>query len=138
MGDRAPAPNGLDDLVRSVCGGLPDACEEPAWVGVRWRIRSRTFAHLLPIVDGRPAAHARAVGSAGPLLVVTFRVPDEDVELFRSNGLPYFFGGWGRDVVGLVLDDRTDRTELTEHLIDSYRTLAPAKLAALVEDPEAR
>jgi hypothetical protein len=26
---------------------LPDAYEEDAWTGVRWRVRNKTFAHVL-------------------------------------------------------------------------------------------
>ena len=37
---------------RGVCLTLPDAYEEEAWVGTRWVVRRRTFAHLLEIVDG--------------------------------------------------------------------------------------
>jgi hypothetical protein len=31
--------------LREVCLGLPQAQEEPAWVGTRWCIRQQTFAH---------------------------------------------------------------------------------------------
>ena len=34
------------DRLRPICRRLPDAYEEPAWIGVRWRIRNRTVAHV--------------------------------------------------------------------------------------------
>jgi hypothetical protein len=42
--------------LRSVCIGLPEAYEEEAWVGTRWRIRKRTFAHVLMADSGWPPA----------------------------------------------------------------------------------
>ena len=51
---RRPARN-----PRDAAGRVPNAArvhEEDVWVGVRWRIRTRTFAYLLTIADGRPPA----------------------------------------------------------------------------------
>lgn len=127
----------MDDLrpevlerVRATCLALPDAYEELAWTGVRWRVRTRTFAHLLHLHDGRPQSHARALGHDGPATVLTFRTPPSEVQAFASMGEPYFYGGWGREVVGLVLDHDTDWSEVDELLTDSYRELAPRKLVA--------
>jgi hypothetical protein len=36
-------------------------------------------------------------------------------------------------VVGVILDDRTDRTEVGELLTESYCLLAPKKMAARVD-----
>ena len=121
--------------LRRLCLSFPEAYEEPAWVGVRWRVRGRTFAHVLTIVDGHPQAHARAAGTNGPATVLTFRASDEEVVAFREMGPPFFFGGWGRDVVGLRLDNRTDWTEVAELMTESYCLMAPRKLAAQVERP---
>jgi len=118
------------DRVRATCLALPDAYEEPAWTGVRWRVRTRTFAHLLHLHDGQPQSHARALGHDGPATLLTFRTPPSEVHAFASMGEPYFYGGWGRDVVGLVLRDDTDWSEVAELLTDSYRELAPQKLVA--------
>ena len=47
------------DRLRSVCLALPEAYEESAWVGTRWRIRKNTFAHVLTIdAGGRPGTPA--------------------------------------------------------------------------------
>ena len=128
-----PAP--VLQRLRRVCLSLPEAYEEPAWVGVRWRVRTRTFAHVLTIVDGTPQAHARAAGTNGPATVLTFRAPDDDVRALREMGHPFFFGGWGRDVVGLRLDDVTDWAEVAELVTESYCLMAPRKLAAQVRQP---
>src|SRR6185312_11214216 len=58
------APGDVDpevlDRLRPICRGLPESYEEPAWVGTRWRIRRRTFAHVLTVEPDRQGAHARA------------------------------------------------------------------------------
>jgi len=130
----------MDDLdpdvlerVRSICDALPETHEQTAWVGVRWRIRNHTFAHVLVVVDGKPQSHARAVGVDRPVTVLTFRAPASEVDAFASMGHPYFYGGWGRDVVGIVLDDDTDWDEVEELLTDSYRELAPRTLVSRLD-----
>ena len=130
----------MDDLdpdvlerVRSICAALPETHEQAAWVGVRWRIRNHTFAHLLVVADGKPQAHARAVGLHGPVTVLSFRAPASEVDAYASMGHPYFYGGWGRDVVGIVLDDATDWDEVEELLTDSYRVMAPRTLIARLD-----
>ena len=121
------------DRVRSICSALPETHEQVAWVGVRWRIRHDTIAHLLVVADGKPQAHARAIGGDGPVTVLSFRAPASEVDAYASLGHPYFYGGWGRDVVGIVLDDDTDWDEVEELLADSYRVMAPRKLAARLD-----
>lgn len=48
---------------------------------------------------------------------------------------PSFLLGWGRNAVGMVLDDDTDWDEVTEIVTESYCVLAPEKLVALVDRP---
>jgi hypothetical protein len=121
------------DRVRSMCEALPEIQEQTAWVGVRWRVRHHTFAHLLVVADGKPQGHARAAGTDGPVTMLTFRAPASEVEAYASMGAPYFYAGWGRDVVGLVLDDDTDWYEVEELVTDSYRELAPRKLVSRLD-----
>lgn len=119
-----------------LCLALPETVEEIAWRGVRWRVRGRTFAHVLALVEGRPASYAEAAGIDGPAIIVTFRVTPEDGELFNQLGLPHFAARWGRDLGGLVLDQESDWAEIAELLTDSYCLMAPAKLVAQVRRPE--
>ena len=65
------------------CLALPEVVEEDAWVGTRWRIRTKTFAHVVPIDGGRPAAYADAAGTAGPAVVLTFRSSGDTVAAGR-------------------------------------------------------
>ena len=52
MTEYAEVPPEIVAKIRSVCVALPEAYEEQAWVGVRWRIRERTFAHVLVLDSG--------------------------------------------------------------------------------------
>ncbi|GAA2070766.1 MmcQ/YjbR family DNA-binding protein [Actinomadura alba] len=136
MTEPADAPPDIVTRLRSVCLGLPEAYEEPAWVGTRWRIRKRTFAHVLVIDSGRPPSYARAAAADGPITVLTFRSSGAERNALRSAGHPYFLLPWGADVVGMVLDTGVDWDEVAELLTESYCVLAPRKLVALVERPD--
>ncbi len=122
--------------VRAAALALPEAYEEPAWVGTRWRVRSRTFAHLLTIEGGRPQSHARAAGTTGPCPILTFRSSGLELETLRQTGPPFFSAPWRGDEVGLRLADDVDWEEVGELLTDSYCLLAPKRLAASVARPE--
>ena len=71
--------------LRSMCLGLPEAYEEQAWVGTRWRIRGRTFAHVPPIESGWPPVYARAAKTDGPSWVLTFRSPSSSPTATASS-----------------------------------------------------
>ena len=126
MVDVAP---GILDRVRAICMALPETYEEPAWIGVRWRIRKRTFAHVVTIEEDGPASFRQAFDVDGEATVVTFRAPYEEREALTTQGKPFYYAGWGRDAMGMLLDDDTDWDEVTELLTDSYCMLAPKKLA---------
>ena len=120
------------DRLRPICLGLPETSEEPAWIGVRWRIRTRTFAHVYTVDPKRHQVYARTVGTEEPLCVMTFRAPPEELAGLVGGGYPFFRAPWGTDVVCLVFGESVDWTEVGELLTDSYCVLAPKKLAALV------
>jgi len=129
-----PAP--ILRKARAICMALPDAYEEEAWTGTRWLVRKRTFAHVLTVEGGSDSAHTRAARTDGPTTVITFRAAGEELAMLRHAGHPFFYAGWGRDVVGMVLDDATDWDEVAELLTESFCVLAPKKLVALVDRPE--
>lgn len=104
-----------------VLTALPECREEPAWVGVRWRVRQQTVAHVF--------------GGEDQLFRVTFRAEPDEVMALQHLGEPYFRASWGRNVVGMLLDDGTDWEELGELLTDSYCLQAPTQLAELVPRP---
>ncbi len=117
----------------AICLALPEVVEEDAWVGTRWSIRTKNFAHVVAIADGRPAAYADAAGTPGPATVLTFRSTGDDLAALSAVGPPFFKPVWFRDIVGLVLDPdpaAVDWDEVAELVTDSYRLLAPKRLAA--------
>lgn len=120
-------PDDVIDHLRAICALLPDAYEEPAWVGIRWRVRKKTFAHVLAIDDD----------GVDRRVVLTFRSEGDELEVLRRAGPPFYELGWGRNALGVDIDDRTDWGELRELVTDSYCVMAPKQLAALVHRPPA-
>jgi hypothetical protein len=127
----APDPGVLHEL-RAICNGLPDVREEQAWVGIRWTVRSKNFAHVVMVADGWPPAYAAAVGSHGPVTVLTFRAPPDELAALSNAGPPFFKPVWFDDIVGVVIDHSTDWQEVAELVTESYCRLAPKRLAAQV------
>ncbi len=140
MADGSELPPEVLERLRAICAELPETYEEPAWVGRRWRVRTKTFAHVVHVdADSTPAFDAVKVLLDGPdasVCIVTFRSQGPELVALRNAGEPFFYAGWGRDVMGMVLDGDTDWDEVRELLTESYCVLAPKKLVALVERPE--
>jgi len=117
--------------LRAICLALPGAYEEQAWVGTRWMIRKRNFAHVLEIDAGWPPAYARAAASEGPLVVLTFRASDMLRDALRDAGprffVPVWGTRWGTKVVGIKLGADVDWAEVETLLVESYGFLAPAR-----------
>ncbi len=135
MTEYADVPPKVVAQLRAICLGLPDAYEEEAWAGTRWMVRKKTFAHVLTVEGGSDSAHTRAARVDRPTTLVTFRAAGEELAMLREAGHPYFYAGWGRDVVGMVLDATTDWDEVAELMTESYCVMAPKKLVALVDRP---
>ena len=121
MPDRPEVPGAVVRRVAALFADLPQTEAEPAWVGVRWRVGQATIAHVF--------------GGEDQLFRVTFRAEPDEVMAFEHLGAPYFRAGWGRNVVGLVLDDDTDWEELGELLTESYCLQAPQHLVERVDRP---
>jgi hypothetical protein len=128
----------IEERLRAICLALPEVTEEDAWVGTRWCVRKRNFAHVLVVAAGWPPAYVRALGGLAevdPVTVLTFRAPPDDREVLRAVGHPFFAPVWFDDVVGMVLTDPVDWDEVGELVTESYCRLAPKKLVALVDRP---
>jgi len=109
------------ERLREILESFPRCAEEDAWVGVRWRVGPATVAHVF--------------GGEDQLFRIVFRAEPDEVMAFQHLGDPYFKAGWGGNVVGMVLDERTDWAELAELLTDSYCLQAPRTLADRVVRP---
>jgi len=121
VNDRSEVPPQTVRRIGTILTSLPRVVEESAWVGTRWRVGQATIAHVF--------------GGEDQLFRITFRAETDEVLAFEHLGSPYFRTGWGRNVVGLLLDIDTDWVELAELLTDSYCLQAPAHLAAGVDRP---
>lgn len=132
MSDLPPA---LLDPVRAICSSLPEAYEENAWIGVRWRVRKRTIAHLLTVDESRTTVLKGAFDLSGEVTALTFRVPADEVLALKQVGYPFVHAGWGRDVMAMHVTEQTDWGEVAELITESYCLLAPAKLVAQVDRP---
>ena len=123
MAKRAEVPAEIVARLRAIVERLPECHEEDAWVGLRWRVRNRTVAHVF--------------GGEDQLIRVVFRAEPAEVAAFQHLGPPYFKTDWGEDHVGFLLDETTDWQEVAESLTDAYCLVAPAHLAesALLQAP---
>lgn len=109
------------DRLSAILAAFPEVREHDAWIGMAWKVRSATVAHVFGGEDQR--------------FRITFRAEPDEVVAFEHMGEPYFRAGWGSNVVGLLLDDRTDWDEVAELLTDSYCIQAPPALAEQVPRP---
>lgn len=128
---RHELPNEVLERVRGICLDLPETGEEPAWVGIRWWVRGKAFAHLLVIDHEWPPAYARAVPVPGPTPVVTFRSRGDELAALTAAGPPFHKPPWHPEQVCLTLGATTDWDEVRELLTESWLLQAPKRL---VED----
>ena len=116
-------PKRLERL-RRICLALPEAGEKEAWGDPTWRVRDRIFAMQKGNYEGgRPSVWVKAPEGAQAALVAS------DPDRFF---VPPYVGakGW----VGVHLDGRTvDWGEVADLVEDSYRLIAPKRLAALLD-----
>jgi predicted DNA-binding protein (MmcQ/YjbR family) len=113
------------ERLRASCLALPETREEQAWAGRRFLVRKRNFAHVFAMCDERGTVTT----------IMAFRSPDDERDALVASGHPFFFLGWGRNAVGMVIDDAVDWDEVRELVTESYCLLAPKKLVALVDRP---
>ncbi|MDL5159303.1 hypothetical protein [Actinomycetospora termitidis] len=116
MGDRPDVPEEFVARIDAVLGGWRGVTREPAWVGIRWKVRDATIAHVF--------------GGEDFLFRIIFRGEPDEVAAFDHMGPPYFKVAWGSNVIGMTIDEHTDWDELAEALQDSYRIQAPVSWAA--------
>jgi predicted DNA-binding protein (MmcQ/YjbR family) len=122
-------PPGPLARLRKLCLALPEAHEVEAWGEPTFRVRNKLFAMYAAAENhhggGRPAVWCKAAPGNQALMV--------GAEPQRYCVPPYVGpSGW----VGVWLDRNPDWSEVKGLLRDSYRLVAPKKLAALLQDPD--
>jgi hypothetical protein len=121
VAERPEVPQKWVRRLQRILDKFPECEIDEAWVGTQWRVGRDTVAHVFGGEDG--------------LFRITFRAEANEVAAFEHLGPPYFRTSWGRNVVGMILDEDTDWKELAELLTDSYCIQAPNRLAAVVRRP---
>lgn len=115
--------------VREACLALPDTSERLSHGAPTFFVRTKTFVmfHDDHHGDGRLALWCAAPPGVQGLMV------DEDARRFF---VPPYVGhrGW----LGLRLDVDVDWAEVTQVAVDAYRSVAPARLLALLDTPQER
>ena len=119
------------DRVRAVCSPLPKAVESggvASGVGrlsgtgvTTFAVSRRIFARVF-VLD---------TPTGGEQVILWIRADPDERQALLACGHPYFPAG-PREL-GVVLDDRTDWTEVAELVSESYRIMAPKRLRAAVE-----
>jgi predicted DNA-binding protein (MmcQ/YjbR family) len=108
------------DRLRAICLALPEAVEQEAWGDPTWRVRGRIFA-MEKRGDGRVSVWLKAPPGAQDVLVTA-----EPARFF----VPPYVGprGW----IGVRLDAGPDWAEVAALVRQSFRLVAPKRLAARV------
>ena len=123
-------PEDIFERVRTLCLALPEVTVRVD----RSLTRTRSTAHSFDI---RRRSFCLLVAREGPTgkpvpLLVLRAGPDERKALL-SVGHPFFASRAGRDRIGVLLNDDTDWQEIRELVTESYRSIAPKKLTALLD-----
>jgi len=122
-------PSGPLARLRRVCLALPEAHEVEAWGEPTFRVRNKLFA-----MYAAPTNHH----GAGRAAVWCKAAPGNQALMVRAEPARYFVppyvgpSGW----VGVWLDRNPDWAEVGELMRDSYKLVAPRKLAALLGGDE--
>jgi hypothetical protein len=112
----------LAEQMRTICLALPEVTERPSHGAPTWFVRGKTFVTLW--ADGHHAdqfPHLWCAAPAGAQAELTASAPDR---FFR----PAYVGGRG------WIDGDPDWAEIAELCQDAYRVIAPARLAAQLDD----
>jgi hypothetical protein len=110
--------------LRKLCLALPEAHEVEAWGEPTFRVKNKMFATYAAAGNHHGDGRASVWCKAGP---------GNQQLMVRANPdrffVPPYVGpsGW----VGIYLDAEVDWAELAELLEDSWRLVAPKKVAAL-------
>ena len=113
---------------------LPEAHEEDAWTGVRWRIRAKTFAHVMVGQEGYESSFRNITGIPDPTTLLTFRASGAELLALVHAGRPFYKPPWSPTIVGMELNDDTDWGEVAELVTESYRFCAPQRLVRQLDD----
>lgn len=128
------------DLVRRLADialSLPEAHEHDAWTGVAWRIRTKTFAHVMVAQAGYESSFRDITGIPDPTPILTFHSSGDELLALVHSGRPFYKPPWSPTIVGMELPDDPDDAdwdEIAELVTESYRVCAPQKLVRELDE----
>ncbi len=123
-------PEEIVERIRTLCLALPEVTVrvDESLTATRstaysFDIRRRSFCLLVAWED-----------SAGkPVSRLVLRADPDERDALLSIGHPFFASQAGRDRIVVAITDNTDWEEIRELVTESYRTIAPKKLTALLD-----
>ena len=117
---------GVTDRVRAVCLAFPETTERPSHGAQSFFIRGKTN-FVAVYADGHHDNHFPHLWCAAPPGAQQELIAQDPQRFFR----PPYVGhrGW----LGVRLDGAVDWAEVGELCEDAYRTVAPARLVALLD-----
>jgi len=123
-------PADIFDRVSALCLALPEVT-----VRVDESLsRTRSTAHSFDIRRRSFCLLVASEGRSGePVPVVVLRADPGERDALLAIGYPFFVPRAGPGRIGVRLTDRTDWDEIRDLVTESYRNLAPKKLAALLD-----
>ncbi len=123
-------PEDIFERVSTLCRGLPEvtvrvdaSLTEARSTAYSFDIRRRSFCLLM----------ALEAPTGKPVTLLVLRTDPDERDALLCIGHPFFASRAGRDRIGVWLTDHTDWGEISELVTESYRRLAPKKLAALLD-----
>jgi hypothetical protein len=129
-GSPVEVPEDILKRVSALCLALPE-------VTVRVdasRTRSRSAAHSFDIRRRSFCLLVAREGPTGkPVPLLVLRADPDERDALLSMGHPFFAPRAGRGRIAVRLNDETDWEEIRELVTESYRSLAPKKLTALLD-----
>jgi hypothetical protein len=118
------------ERLRAICMALPEVTERPSHSAPTWFVRDKS-AFVMLWAEGHHNNEFPHLWCAAPRGVQAELIEAEPNRFFRP---PYVGGrGW----LGVRLDRGVDWDELAEVCEEAYRVIAPKRLIALLDGPEA-
>lgn len=106
-------------IVRKICLGFPEAVEVETWGIPTFRIRNKMF-----VTAGWDEE------AKDPVVRLSMKTAPGEQQALLAEGHPFFYPSYvgSKGWIGVIVDQGTDWTEITELVEESYRETAPKSL----------
>jgi hypothetical protein len=116
----------LVDRIRKICLAFPEVTERPSHGAPTFFVKNKTFLTVWP--NGHHDHTFPHLWCAAPRGAQEMLIADDPERIFR----PPYVGhrGW----IGVRLDGKPDWKQIEDLCEDAYRTVAPARVVALLDE----